>query len=38
MLYIIPDTLLKVVFNTNKTDLHVLRFTWHIVGGGVQHQ
>ena len=38
MLYIIPDTLLEVVFNNNKTGHHVLRYTWRIVGGGVQHQ
>jgi hypothetical protein len=25
MLYVIPDTLLKVAFNTNKTDHHVIR-------------
>jgi hypothetical protein len=31
MLYVIPDTLLKVVLNTNKTGHHVLRYTWHIV-------
>jgi hypothetical protein len=27
MFYIIPDTLLKVSLNTNKTDHHVLRYT-----------
>jgi hypothetical protein len=26
-----PDTLLKVVLNTNKTGHSVLRYTWHIV-------
>jgi hypothetical protein len=31
MLYVIPDTLLKVVLNTNKTGHSVLRYTWHIV-------
>ena len=31
MLYVIPDTLLKVSLNTNKTGHHVLRYTWHIV-------
>ena len=27
MLYVIPDTLLKVSLNTNKTGHHVLRYT-----------
>ena len=31
MLYVIPDTLLKVVLNTNKTGHHVLRYIWHIL-------
>ena len=31
MLYVIPDTLLKVVLNTNKTGHNVLRYTWHIL-------
>ena len=30
-LYVIPDTLLKVSLNTNKTGHHVIRYTWHIV-------
>jgi hypothetical protein len=38
MLYVIPDTLLKVAFNTNKTGHHGIRYAWHIIGGGVQHQ
>ena len=38
MLYIIPDTLLKVSLNTNKTGHHVLRDTWHIVENVVKHQ
>jgi hypothetical protein len=38
MLYAIPDTLLKVLLNTNKTGYHVLRYTRHIVESGVQHQ
>ena len=38
MLYVIPDTLLKVLLNTNKTDHHVLRYTWHIVESLVKHQ
>ena len=35
MLYVIPDTLLKVSLNTKKTGLHVLRYNWHIVESGV---
>ena len=31
MFYVVPDTLLKVLLSTNKTDHHVLRYTWHIV-------
>jgi hypothetical protein len=31
MSYVIPDTLLKVSLNTNKTGHHVIRYTWHIV-------
>jgi hypothetical protein len=31
MLYVIPDTLLKVSLSTNKTGHHVLHYTWHIV-------
>ena len=31
MFYIIPDILLKVSLNTNKTGHHVIRYTWHIV-------
>ena len=31
MFYVIPDTLLKVAINTNKTGHHVLRYTWHIL-------
>ena len=38
MLYVIPDTLLKVLFNTNKTGHHVIRYTWHIVESLVKHQ
>jgi hypothetical protein len=38
MLYVIPDTLLKVAFNTNTTGHHVIRYTWHIVESGIQHQ
>ena len=37
MFYIIPDTLLKVSLNTNKTGHHVLRYTWHIVESVVKH-
>jgi hypothetical protein len=38
MLYMITDILLKVVFNTNKIDHHVIRYTWDIVESGVKHQ
>ena len=38
MLYTIPDTLLKVSLNTNKTGHQVLRYTWHIVESVVKHQ
>jgi hypothetical protein len=38
MLYIIPDILLEVVFNTNNTGRHVIQDNWHIVESGVQHQ
>ena len=38
MLYFIPDTLLKVSLNTNKTGHHVLHYNWHIVESGVKHQ
>ena len=31
MLYAIPDTLLKVSLNTNKTGHHVVRYTWHML-------
>jgi hypothetical protein len=38
MFYAIPDTLLKVVLNTNKTGHSILRYTWHIVESVVKHQ
>ena len=38
MFYVIPDTLLKVSLNTNKTGHHVLHYTWHIVESVVKHQ
>ena len=38
MVYAIPDELLKVSLNTNKTGHHVLRYTWHIVDRVVKHQ
>ena len=38
MLYVIPDTLLKVVLNTNKTGHHVIRYNWHIVESVGKHQ
>ena len=34
MFYVIPDTLLKVLLNINKSGHHVLRYTWHIVESG----
>ena len=36
MFYVIPDTLLKVALNTNKTGHHVLHY--NIVESGVKHQ
>ena len=38
MFYFIPDTLLDVVFNTNKTGHRVLRYTWHIVESVIKNQ
>ena len=38
MFYVIPDTLLKVLLNTNKTGNHVVRYNWHIVESVVKHQ
>ena len=38
MLYVIPDTFLKVLLYTNKTGHHVLRYNWHIVESVVKHQ
>ena len=38
MLYIIPDTLLKVLLKTNKTGHYVIRYTWHIVESVAKHQ
>ena len=38
MLYVIPDTLLKVVLNTNKTGHNVLRYTWHILESVAKYQ
>ena len=38
MLYVVSDTLLKVMLNTNKTGHHVLHYTWLIVESGVKHQ
>jgi hypothetical protein len=34
----IPDILLKVVLNTNKTGHRVIGYTWHIVESVVKHQ
>ena len=38
MLYAIPDILLKVSLNTNKTGHHVIRSAWHIVESGFKNQ
>ena len=38
MFYDIPDTLLKMSLNTNKTGHNVLRYTWHIFESVVKHQ
>jgi hypothetical protein len=38
MLYIIPDILLKVALNSNKTGHQVIRYTWHIVESGIKQQ
>jgi hypothetical protein len=38
MFYVIPDTLLKVSLNTNKTGHYVISYTWHIVESVVKNQ
>ena len=40
MFYVIPDTLLKVSLNTNKTGHRVIpvRYPWHIVESVVKRQ
>ena len=38
MFYVISDTLLKVLLNTNKTGHHVVRYTWHNVESVIKHQ
>ena len=38
MLYVIPDTLLKMSLNTNKTGHHDVRYNWHNVESVVKHQ
>jgi hypothetical protein len=38
MLYVITDTLLKVLLNINETGYHVLRYAWHIVESVAKHQ
>ena len=38
MFYIIPDTLLKVSLNTNKTGHNVICYNWHIVESVVKRQ
>ena len=37
MFNIIPDTLLKVALNTNKTGLHIIHYTWQVVESVVKH-
>jgi len=36
--YAIPDILLKMALNTNKTGHHLINYTSHIVESGVKHQ
>ena len=38
MFYVISDTFLKVLLNTNKTGHHVVRYTRHIVQSVIKHQ
>ena len=38
MLYFVPETLLKVSLNTNKTVHHVIRYIWDIVESVVKHK
>ena len=38
MLYVIPDTLLIVALNTNKTGQHVICYIWHIIESGIKHE
>ena len=38
MLYVITDTLLKVLLNTNKIGHNVICYNWHIVESVVNHQ
>ena len=38
MQYAIPDTLLNVLLNTNKTGHHVMCYTWQIVESVIKHQ
>ena len=38
MLYVIADTLLEVVFNTNEKGHDVIPYARHIAESGVQHQ
>ena len=35
MLYVITNTLLKVLLNTNKTVQHIIHNSWNIVDSGV---
>ena len=42
MFYVITDIVesgvVRYNLNTNKTGHHVLRYNWHIVESGIQHQ
>jgi len=38
MLSVITDILLKVALHTHKTGHQVIRYNWHIVESGVNHQ
>jgi hypothetical protein len=38
MLYVMLDTLLEVVFNTNKAGHYVIGYTWDIVESGTKLQ
>ena len=38
MFYAIPDTLLKMVLDTNRTGHHVICYNWQIVESVIKHQ